>query len=82
MSEQPKQKFTKVKLKTSPLYREIVAKKKEFAPKPWIAWLDKIEKDGVTDALQADWKQKIFDMSDRHGVNQAYTLPTSFDFYD
>lgn len=54
MSEQPKpkQKFHKVKLKPSLAYQELLAKRKEITPSPWIANLHKGEDKAADEALQ------------------------------
>ena len=84
MSEQPKpkQKFHKVKLKPSLAYQELLAKRKEMTPSPWIAKLHKAEDKAANKALQDTWLDRTIQLNQHLGVNPAYALPTRHDFYD
>ena len=82
MVEQPKSKFTKVKIQPSLAYQECVAKHKKNTPNPIISKLDQIDREGVETTLQKKWDQKVQHMSLRSKVNHSlinYTTYTHFD---
>ena len=82
MSEQPKQKFTKVKLKQSQAYQEIAAKRREVTPSPRIAKIHKAEDQATERDIQDVWVHKTIKFGENPGVDLLYALPTRHDFYD
>ena len=58
MSDQPKPKFTKVKIKPSQAYIELEEEHKKKTLDPRIAKQDQIEKEGIEISLNSEWDQK------------------------
>ena len=72
MLDQPKPKFTKVKIKTSQAYTELEEEHKKNAPNPRISKLDQTEKEVIETSLQVEWECKIDNINNKHGVNYTY----------
>ena len=82
MLEQPKPKFTKVKIQPSLAYQERKAKCKKNTPNTIIAKLDQIEREGVETTLEIKWNQKVQNMTLRSKVNHSLINYTSYTHFE